>query len=617
LTSPDQILFLRTKLSVAADVCIQVCPCTPTHQTEAIMNIPFRRYLRLLTSYLKPQWPRVALLAGLLAGSVSLQLYNPQILRRFLDTATGGTDSGTLPRLALLFILLALTNQGLIAVARYVGEMVSWTATNDLRADVAAHCLQLDLSFHKARTPGEMVERVDGDVTTLANFFSQMIIDVVSNLVLMAGVLVLLFREDWRAGLALTAFAGATLYVLTAVRSYAAPFWAAQRQVSAEFFGFLGEQLSGTEAIATSGGAGFVMRKFYTLLQRLLRVNMTSGMTGALMWTSSLGIFTVGNAIAFGLGAYLYTSGVFTAGAVYLVFNYTELLRRPIEQIRTQLQDLQKAGASIDRVEELLATPSRITDGAGAAIAGGALGVTFDGVSFEYDPGDPVLEGISFTLAPGKVMGLLGRTGSGKSTLARLLLRFYDPSAGAVRLGGVELRDARLGELRRRVGFVTQDVQLFAATVRENLTFFDPTIADAQIEGVLTELGLGPWLRSLPSGLDSLLESGGGGLSAGEAQLLAFARIFLADPGLVILDEASSRLDPATEALVERAVDRLLAGRTGIIIAHRLATVQRADRILILDGGHVAEEGERERLAHDPDSRFHHLLRTGLEEVLV
>jgi ABC-type multidrug transport system fused ATPase/permease subunit len=210
---------------------------------------------------------------------------------------------------------------------------------------------------------------------------------------------------------------------------------------------------------------------------------------------------------------------------------------------------------------------------------------------------------------------VLGRTGSGKTTLTRLLFRLYEPTLGAIRMGGVDLRSASLAELRQRVGIVTQDVQLFRASLRDNLSLFDPTIPDARIVAALEELGLGPWLRGLPAGLDTEL-SGGDGLSSGEAQLLAFARVFLRDPGLVILDEASSRLDPATERQIERAVGRLLHNRTAIIIAHRLSTVQRADTILILDSGEVAELGPRAALAGDETSRFSKLLRVGMEEVL-
>jgi ATP-binding cassette subfamily B protein len=218
---------------------------------------------------------------------------------------------------------------------------------------------------------------------------------------------------------------------------------------------------------------------------------------------------------------------------------------------------------------------------------------------------------ISLRLAPGRVLGLLGRTGSGKTTIARLLLRLYDPTGGEVRLGGLPVREASLADLRRRVALVTQEVQLFQGTVRDNVTLFDPAIPDERIIAALAGLGLTAWYRALPAGLDTELASGSGGLSAGEAQLLAFVRVFLKDPGLVILDEASSRLDPATEALLEEAVGRLLAGRTAIIIAHRLATVARADEILILEGGRISEYGARAELASEPTSRFARLLHTG------
>jgi len=201
--------------------------------------------------------------------------------------------------------------------------------------------------------------------------------------------------------------------------------------------------------------------------------------------------------------------------------------------------------------------------------------------------------------------------------VTRLVFRLYDVSSGVVRLNGIDLRQFRLHDLRRRVAMVTQDVQLFQASVRDNLTFFNRDIPDERILEVIEELELGDWYRALPRGLDTRLETGGRGLSAGQAQLLAFARVFLQDPGLVILDEASSRLDPATEQIIERTVDKLLRDRTAIIVAHRLGTVQRADEIMILEDGRVTEYGDRARLAADPSSRFYSLLQTGLSEVLV
>jgi ATP-binding cassette subfamily B protein len=284
------------------------------------------------------------------------------------------------------------------------------------------------------------------------------------------------------------------------------------------------------------------------------------------------------------------------------------------------MEDLQKAGAGISRVEELFAARTQLPETGTRRLAAGPLALAFEDVSFAYrddaSDGESVLDGVNLDMAPGRVLGLLGRTGSGKSTMARLITRLYDPTTGAIRVGGLDLREVERNARRSRIGMVTQEVQLFRANVRDNLTFFDATVDDDRIWQVLIELGLGDWVSGLPDGLDAMLESGSGGLSAGQAQLLAFARIFLRDPGLVILDEASSRLDPATEVLIERAVDRLLSDRTGIVIAHRLATVDRADDILILERGRVVEHGPRRDLAEDPESRFATLLRTGMEELL-
>jgi ABC-type multidrug transport system fused ATPase/permease subunit len=241
--------------------------------------------------------------------------------------------------------------------------------------------------------------------------------------------------------------------------------------------------------------------------------------------------------------------------------------------------------------------------------------VEFRDVNFSYGNEEVALNHLDFRLPAGKVLGLLGRTGSGKSTLARLLVRLYDPNAGQICLGGVPIHGARLADLSQRVGLVTQEVQLFQATVRDNLTLFDRSIGDERILRVIEEFELSSWFRSLPAELDTELDRGGG-LSAGQAQLLTFARVALRSPGLVILDEATSRLDLATEALIDRATERLLSHRTGIVIAHRLRTVLQADMIMILERGSILEYGERQRLMRDPGSRFSALLQTGLEGVL-
>ncbi len=279
--------------------------------------------------------------------------------------------------------------------------------------------------------------------------------------------------------------------------------------------------------------------------------------------------------------------------------------------------DFQQADASITRIQELLSTAPRVVDGPGVALPPGPLAVELDGVSFGYGENAPVLCNVSVSLAPGRVLGVVGRTGSGKTTLTRLLLRFYDPLAGVVRLGGVDVRTVGLAALRSRIGLVTQEVQLFQACVRDNLTLFDDGVPDERIRVALDSLGMADCLRELPRGLDTLLRPGGAGLSAGQAQVLACARVLLRDPDLVILDEPSSRLDPATDRLVQTALGRLLEGRTGIIVAHRLATLAYADDILVLENGQVREYGPRLALAADRNSRFAELLRVEATEVLL
>ncbi|CEJ44405.1 ABC transporter ATP-binding protein [Umezakia ovalisporum] len=585
------------------------------------MKIGLQQYWNLLVEYLKPQGGSVAKFAMALLGSIGLQLVNPQILRYFIDTAVAGGSGENLFLAALVFITVALITQLMTIAATYYGENIAWRATNALRADLVDHCLQLDLSFHKFSTPGELLERVDGDVHTMKQFFSRLSVHIFGNLLLMSGVIVVFFAEDWRAGLAIAFFSLTALSTLIRLRSIAVPHWRTYRQISADFFGFVGEQLAGMEDIRANGAKSYVMQRFHKILQSWLPIFHQARFASTILWGTTNGIFTLGTTIALSVGAYLWSQNIITIGTVYLLYYYTNLLREPIEQIRDQFEDLQQAEASIYRIQDLLAVKSQLTKGGEQKLPHGALAVTFNNISFSYNHResgveDLVLQDISFNLPAGQVLGLLGRTGSGKSSLARLLLRLYDPQSGSIELGGVAINQVPMTDLPKHVGLVTQDVQLFQTTVRNNLTFFDHDISEERIYETLEILGLSQWLYSLPQGLDTNLGPDSSGLSAGQAQLLAFTRVFLKEPGLVILDEASSRLDPITEKLVERAVDKLLTRRTGIIIAHRLATVQRANQILILEQGRVSEYGQREELVKNSQSRFAQLLQTGFNDLL-
>ncbi len=603
------------------------------------MKIPIKQYLDLLATYLRPQWSRVVWLGILLFGGIGLQLANPQILRRFIDEATAGASQGTTQLLVLagLFMGLALAQQLATVAATYFSENIAWTATNAMRTELSLHCINLDMAFHNLHTPGEMIERLDGDVTTLSNFFSQFVVQLLGSVLLLIGILVLMWREDWRIGLTLCAFVAVAIVSLNALRRWIGPHFVARSKARAALFGFLEERLTGLEDIRSNAASAYVLRRFFELSHEVFRQNFKSVASSNNLINVSWVLYAGATAAAFVLSARLFQTNALTLGSAYLVFYYTALLSQPLDRLTNQLQELQQAEAGIVRVRELMNTSSAVVDGVESdSSTKGALALTFDDVSFQYTAipnettvdivDERVLRHVSFQLRPGQVLGLLGRTGSGKTTITRLIFRLYDLTGGSICLGDGEhmtdIRHMRLADLRRRVGIVTQDVQLFHASVRDNLTWFDRSIADARIIGVLEDLGLGRWFAALPNGLETELQSGGKALSAGEAQLLAFARVFLSDPGLVILDEASSRLDPATEQLIERAITRLLQGsdghpqRSAIIIAHRLATVQRADDILILEHGQISEYGPRPDLVNDPQSRFAQLLRTGLEQVL-
>lgn len=575
-----------------------------------------------VAAYLRPHRPRLLLLAVLFSTGIGLQLANPLLAKTFIDQASAGAPFDRLVPIAAVFLAVALTTQVATVTEVYVAEDLGWRTTNALRVDLTAHVLALDDGFHADHGAGELLERIDGDVAAIAGFFARFVVHVLGSGVFLLGVLALLWREDWRIGAVLSGFALASLVYLLRGGSFVGRRSRRARAVNADLSAYLEERLSALPDIKANGADAATMRGLHERLAARFRVDRDALLAASLFSSGASAALVAATGASLAMAAGLQASGAITLGGVYLVFRYTGMLRLPLERLSRHMNSFQRAMGGIVRVRELLATERRIVDGPGPDLPAGALAVELDAVDFSYahagnggdGGGERVLRGVSCRVAAGHVLGVLGRTGAGKTTIARLLFRLYDVDGGAVRIGGRDVRDLRVDDLRRRLGLVTQDVQLFAGSLRDNVRLFDPGVGDDRLTAVFASLGLDGWLADLPAGLDTELGHGPGarGLSAGEAQLVALARVFLDDPGLVVLDEASSRLDPHTEALLEHAIDGLLAGRTGIVIAHRLRTVERVDEVLLLDAGRVVEHGDRAALAADPTSRFASLLRTGL-----
>lgn len=572
------------------------------------------------TFFLTYAWAERGRLAALLAltlAATGAALASPQIVRRFLDQAQAGTEPGRLLWTALAFMALALAAQGLNLARTYLGELVAWRATNKLREDLAAHCLALDMDFHKTHKPGELMERLDNDVNETRAYFSTLFTELVSTGCLFVGVIVFLWLEDWRLGTSAMFVSVVVLAVFPRINKARVPLIANVREVHAALSGDLQEWVQGREDIQASGSTGVMLDRLegrygerYRVSLALLPVNTVSNVLPGVVLFSAYALAYTLSSGAFG--------GALSVSAFAMVLMYIAKLENPIYMIQESFMWAATAQASLERIADLLGQRPRLSPGRATLKPSGGLGVRLESVFFGYDD-ENVLHGVSLDIAPGQSLGLLGRTGSGKTTVARLIARMYDPVRGRVVLsdGNTEASPAELDPacLRSMVAMVTQEVELFNASVRDNITLFNQEIPDDRIWEALRSVGMDGWVWGKPGCLAYKL-NGIHGLSAGEAQLLALARVFLSDPALVVMDEASSRLDPATERAMRNAVSALLRGRSAVIIAHRLETLRDVDTIAVLEEGRVIEFGRRVDLEERQDSRYGALLRAGLEEAL-
>lgn len=564
--------------------------------------------VRLLLSYLRPERRQIGALVGLLLVAMLLPLAGPLLVGRFVDAALAGDDTATLVRIAVAFLLATLTGDSLQLVVTWLSVRLAWRVGNSLRLDLCRHALGLDLDWHGEHSAGQLIERIDGDIDAVTRFSSTAVLHLLGNAILVAGVLVVAAFIDWRASALIALTVAVAVAIMLWMRRWAVPFYDEEREVQGRLYGDVEERLGGLEDLRANGAGPWAEHKLQQHSARWWTTARRAALRGDGALSLAGAAFAVGSIATLTLGIWLARNGEISVGSVLALLRFSQLVSDPLWRVAEQLAEAQKAVAGTRRAARLLATEAVLVDGDGPDLPEGALSVELRGVTFGYGTGHPVLHEVDLTVPAGTSMGVVGRTGSGKTTIGRLVARLWDTEEGQVLVGGVDVRSLRQADLRRRTGIVTQEVEIFRATLRENLTIFGAIAAtDGHLVETLHSVGLDEWLASLPGGLDAHLE-GDEELSAGEGQLLAFARVLLSDPAVVILDEASSRLDPATEARLTRATDRLLAGRTAIIIAHRLATLDRVDRICVLDHGRVLEQGARTALATDPGSRFAELL---------
>ncbi|CAN5512023.1 ABC transporter ATP-binding protein [soil metagenome] len=568
---------------------------------------------RALGALLRPDAARWGWVGALVGLSSAMALAGPLVVRAIVDHARAGATTNDIVRLAVLFLVIAVGAQLLTVAFTWFATVTAWHTTNEIRVRLASHVLGLDHEFHRKHTPGELIQRVDGDVTSVSDFLGQVVPRALGALAMVVGMILVLAVVDWRLAVGAAIYVALSALLIVRLRHRAVGEASDEMGAYAKLYGGIEERLTAAEDLRANGAGAHAMWRFMGESAGALNSAVRRESAFLRLWWAVQGSVGVGASVSLVTGALLVRSDAISLGTAFLMFQYVLLLERPLEDVVHQLETVQKANGAMVRVIDLLAIRPAITDEGTISPADGPLAVEFDAVSFQYDDDaddEQVLRDISLTVDAGRSVGVVGRTGSGKTTLSRLVLRLIEATDGQLRLGGVPVADIPLGELRRRVAMIPQEVELFSGSVRDNVTLFDHVPTDDDVETALRLAGLD---ALVVGGIHRQLGSGGAGLSAGEAQLLALARVWVRNPDLVVLDEATARVDPATEIRLEAAVAELIRGRTTLIIAHRLSTLRHVDEIVVLDHGTIVEHGDREALVADNDSRFRHLLDLALE----
>jgi ATP-binding cassette subfamily B protein len=565
-------------------------------------ELPERGYdpalLRRLLRYLRPYgWP-VAAAILLLLLSAGLALVGPELTRRVIDHAIPAHDAGLLTTLAGLYlaalVLEFLADYGQALLTTLIGQRVMY----DLRLAVFARLQRLSIAYYDTHPVGRLMTRVTSDIETLNELFSAGLVTIFGDLFTLAAIMTLMLATDWR--LALVAFAVIPLVWLTATvfRRQVREAFRDIRTRLARLNSFLQEHLSGMRLVQLFSREAAAARKFDDLNRDHLVAHLRSITVYAVFFPVIEVLTAVALALLLWYGGLRTIGGTLTVGVLAAFIQLTRRFFQPLQDLSEKVNLFQAAMASSERVFQLLDEPVTVLEPTHPRpLAQPVQGeVCFEGVSFRYsDTGPWVLRDVSFTAAPGRTMALVGHTGAGKSTIISLLLRFYDPIEGRITIDGVDIRELSTATLRGLIGFVQQDLFLFAGDVMHNIVL-DAPIGSASAAQAAKRVGADRFIERLPEGYGHVLGERGRSLSVGERQLLSFARALARDPRILVLDEATSSVDAEAEALIQVALRELMAGRTSLIVAHRLSTILHADEILVLHHGEVRERGTHRAL---------------------
>ena len=565
-------------------------------------DAPATRYdaalMRRLLHYLRPyRWLAAGAVLLLLVQS-GLALIGPRLTERALDVAIPHKDLGLLSLLAGLYLATLLVElvveYGGAVLTAFVGQKVMY----DLRMEIFAHLQRLSVTYFDRNPVGRLMTRVTSDVETLNELFSSGVVTIFGDVFTLVAIMGMMLVIDVK--LALVTFAVIPLVWLTAAifRRRVRDAFREIRYRLARLNSFLQERLSGMRVVQLFGREADSARRFGQLNREHLGAHLRSITIYAIFFPVVEVLTAVAMALLLWYGGLRVLDQTLTVGVLAAFIQYTRRFFQPLQDLSEKFNLLQSAMASSERVFTLLDEPVTVREPASpAALPRPVRGeVRFEGVWFRYSPDGPwVLRDISFTASPGRTVALVGHTGAGKTTIVNLLLRFYDPERGRITVDGVDIRDLTTAELRSAIGFVQQDLFLFTGDILHNLTLGAPISREAA-RLAAGRVGADRFIERLPSGYEHRLGERGRNLSVGERQLLSFARALALDPRILVLDEATSSVDAEAEAQIQRAIAELMAGRTSLVVAHRLSTILHADEILVLHHGEIRERGSHREL---------------------